>query len=102
VTEQHGGRPGHAGHQAIARRLGQDGDAQGHADDRAGRRRLRVQPSRGRRQHWLPNVGGPSEIDKVTVDYTWRIMTPVLRPFFPNGEIHFRVESAMKNEARFQ
>ena len=46
-------------------------------------------------------VGGPDEIEKVTVDYTWGILTPVLRPFFTNGEVHFRVSSMMKNE-KFQ
>ena len=43
-------------------------------------------------------VGGPDEIEKVTVDYTWEILTPVLRPFFTNGQVHFRVSSMMKNE----
>jgi Flp pilus assembly protein TadG len=51
---------------------------------------------------WLAGVGGPGEIDKFTVTYTWSLLTPVLRPFFPNGEIQFSVDSAMKNEARFQ
>ncbi len=51
---------------------------------------------------WLTGTGGPNEIEKVTVDYTWHIMTPVIRPFFPGGEIHFQVESSMKNEERFQ
>jgi Flp pilus assembly protein TadG len=46
--------------------------------------------------------GGPGQIEKVTVDYTWDIVTPLIRPFFPNGQIHFRVESAMKNEVAFQ
>jgi hypothetical protein len=51
---------------------------------------------------WLAGIGGPSEIDKVTVDYTWQIMTPVIRPFFTDGVIHFRVESAMKNESSIE
>jgi Flp pilus assembly protein TadG len=51
---------------------------------------------------WLPGVGGPGEIDKFTVTYTWDLLTPVLRPFFPNGQIRFTVDSAMKNEQRFQ
>ena len=51
---------------------------------------------------WIGGTGGPSDIDKVTVDYTWTFLTPVLRPFFTNGQIHFTVESAMKNESRFQ
>jgi Flp pilus assembly protein TadG len=51
---------------------------------------------------FVGGVGGPNEIEKVTVDYTWTILTPVLRPFFTNGQIHFVVESTMKNEGRFQ
>jgi Flp pilus assembly protein TadG len=52
--------------------------------------------------NWLSGAGGPNEIEKVTVDYTWNILTPLLWPFFSNGQIHFTVDSAMKNEARFQ
>ena len=52
--------------------------------------------------NWLSGAGGPNEIEKVTVDYTWNIMTPLLWPFFSNGQIHFKVDSAMKNESRFQ
>jgi Flp pilus assembly protein TadG len=51
---------------------------------------------------WQAGTGGPGEIEKVTVDYTWDILTPIMRPFFTNGQIHFTVDSAMKNEARFQ
>ena len=51
---------------------------------------------------WIAGTGGPSEIDKVTINYTWTFMTPMIRPFFTNGEIHLTVDSAMKNEAKFQ
>jgi Flp pilus assembly protein TadG len=51
---------------------------------------------------WVGGTGAPNDIEKVTIDYNWQIMTPVLRPFFTNGEINFRVESSMKNESRFQ
>src|SRR5262249_55425954 len=51
---------------------------------------------------WVAGTGGPGEIEKVTIDYTWDILTPIMRPFFTNGQIHFTVDSAMKNEARFQ
>jgi hypothetical protein len=51
---------------------------------------------------FIGGIGGPNEIEKVTVDYTWKVLTPILRPFFTNGEIHFRVESTMKNEGLFQ
>ena len=51
---------------------------------------------------WNAGVGGPGDIEKVTVNYTWNIMTPLLRPFFTNGQITFVVDSVMKNESRFQ
>jgi uncharacterized membrane protein (UPF0127 family) len=51
---------------------------------------------------WTAGTGGPGDIEKVTVDYTWTLMTPLLRPFFTAGQIHMTVASAMKNEARFQ
>jgi hypothetical protein len=51
---------------------------------------------------WLGGSGAPGDIERVTVNYNWQIITPVLRPFFTNGEINFSVESAMKNESRFQ
>jgi Flp pilus assembly protein TadG len=51
---------------------------------------------------WIAGAGGPNDIDKVTVNYTWQLMTPILWPFFPNHEIALQVESAMKNEGRFQ
>jgi Flp pilus assembly protein TadG len=44
-------------------------------------------------------AGGPGDIGRVTVNYTWNIMTPLIRPFFPGGQVNVRVESAMKNEA---
>jgi Flp pilus assembly protein TadG len=50
---------------------------------------------------WDAGVGGPNDIDKVTVTYNWTLLTPLVRPFFPNGQINLVVESAMKNEARF-
>ena len=45
--------------------------------------------------------GGPGDILKVTVDYTWGIMCPLLWPFFPGQQIHFTVSATMKNENRF-
>ena len=47
---------------------------------------------------WLADTGPANSIEKVTVDYYWPIVTPMMRPFFPNDEVHFQVESAMKNE----
>jgi len=48
---------------------------------------------------WASGVGGPGDFGKVTVNYTWDIMTPLLRPFFTNGQIRFSVDSVMKNES---
>jgi Flp pilus assembly protein TadG len=49
---------------------------------------------------WVTGAaGGAGDIGKVTVDYTWNIMTPLIRPFFTGGQVNVRVESAMKNEA---
>jgi Flp pilus assembly protein TadG len=50
---------------------------------------------------WSSGTGGPGDIGRVTVNYTWNIMTPLIRPFFTGGQVNVRVESAMKNEARW-
>ena len=47
---------------------------------------------------WVGGTGGPGEIEKVTVNYTWTFMTPLIRPFFPGGKLNMQVESSMKNE----
>ena len=47
---------------------------------------------------WVGGAGGANDIEKVTVNYSWRIMTPLVRPFFEDGKITLVVESAMKNE----
>ena len=51
---------------------------------------------------WTSGSGGPGDIEKVTVDYTWRIITPLLWPLFNSRQLHFQVASSMKNESRFQ
>jgi Flp pilus assembly protein TadG len=50
---------------------------------------------------WVAGTGAPNDIEKVAVNYTWNIMTPLMQPFFPAGQIALHVESAMKNEGRF-
>jgi len=50
---------------------------------------------------WDAGPGSPNDIEKVKVSYTWSLLTPVLRPFFPSGVVTLNVESAMKNEPRF-
>jgi hypothetical protein len=51
---------------------------------------------------WVGGSGGPDDIGKVRVDYTFTFLTPLMRPFFTNGRIALAVESAMKNERRFE
>ena len=51
---------------------------------------------------WAGGTGGPGEVEKVTVAYTWTFFTPLIRPFFTNGRLTISVDSTMKNESRFQ
>jgi Flp pilus assembly protein TadG len=51
---------------------------------------------------WEPGTGDPNDISKVTVNYEWALMTPIVRELFPAGAFNIRVESAMKNEPRFE
>jgi Flp pilus assembly protein TadG len=51
---------------------------------------------------WVAGVGGPGDIERVTVRYTWTFFTPTVRYFFPDGRLNLRAESMMKNESRFQ
>ena len=48
---------------------------------------------------WLAGTGPPSSIERLSVDYSWPVLTPFLRPFFSGNTIDFSVESAMKNES---
>jgi uncharacterized protein len=47
---------------------------------------------------WQAGSGGPDQLSKLRVNYTWRLINPMLWPFFPGGQITFNVESSMKNE----
>ena len=51
---------------------------------------------------WVAGTGGPGELERVSVDYTWRFFTPIVGVFFTNGEVNLRVDSAMKNEGVFE
>lgn len=51
---------------------------------------------------WSSGLGGANDVGRVTVNYTWNFMTPLIRPFFPNGQLNLRVQSTMKNETVFQ
>jgi hypothetical protein len=48
---------------------------------------------------WTGGSGGPSDLAKISVTYTWNFVNPMLWAFFPGGHITLNVESAMKNEA---
>jgi Flp pilus assembly protein TadG len=50
---------------------------------------------------WASGAGGPGDISRVTINYSIELLTPLIRPFFPGGELVVRVESAMQNE-RFE
>jgi hypothetical protein len=47
---------------------------------------------------WVAGPGGPGELERVSINYTWTFMTPIVGAFFTNGELPLRVDSAMKNE----
>jgi hypothetical protein len=51
---------------------------------------------------WAGGTGGPGEVEKVTVAYTWTFFTPLMRPLFPSGGMTITVDSVMRNESRFQ
>ena len=51
---------------------------------------------------WVGGTGGPNDVEKVRVQYAWTPLTPVLRPFLTDGQIVVVVDSAMKNEGRFE
>ena len=51
---------------------------------------------------WIGGTAAPGDIERVTVNYNWQIMTPMIRPFFTNGQINFSVQSSMKTESKFQ
>ena len=42
--------------------------------------------------------GQPNDIIVVSLTYTWPLMTPLLKPLFPNGRYTFTVKSTMRNE----
>jgi hypothetical protein len=51
---------------------------------------------------WVSGTGGPGDIQRVSVSYTWSLLTPLVRPFFPGGKVTLTVDSTMKNEGRFE
>ena len=51
---------------------------------------------------WVNGPGAPADIEKVSVQYSWSVLSPVLRPFFEGGRMTLKVQSSMKNEGRFE
>jgi Flp pilus assembly protein TadG len=51
---------------------------------------------------FVGGTGGPDAIERVTVTYTWTLLTPLLRPFFTGGQVTMQVASTMKNEGKFE
>jgi hypothetical protein len=45
-----------------------------------------------------PNVGAPSELITIRVAYSWPLLTPIVKPFFPDGKYSFTVGATMRNE----
>jgi len=43
-------------------------------------------------------TGNPNDIIVVRLTYKWQLLTPLLKPFLPNGIYTFTVKSTMKNE----
>lgn len=46
----------------------------------------------------IPDTGKPDQIISVSLNYSWPLLTPILRPFFTNGMYTFTVHATMKNE----
>ncbi len=42
--------------------------------------------------------GNPGDVIEVSLTYTWPLLTPALKPFFPGGQYTFTVRSTMTNE----
>jgi hypothetical protein len=51
---------------------------------------------------WAGGTGAPGDLEKLSVAYTWTFYNPLLWPFFNGGQITLNVDSAMKNESKFQ
>lgn len=46
----------------------------------------------------VADTGKSDQIMMVTLTYSWRVLTPVLKPFFTGGKYTFTVRTTMKNE----
>jgi len=43
-------------------------------------------------------IGGSKELIAIKVAYSWPLLTPIVKPFFPNGKYNFTVGATMRNE----
>lgn len=46
----------------------------------------------------VSDTGSASQIIMVRLTYSWPLLTPILRPFFPGGRYTFTVRTTMRNE----
>jgi hypothetical protein len=51
---------------------------------------------------WASGAGGPGDIGRVAVEYSWEPLTPILAPFLTDGKMTLHVESAMKIEPTWE
>jgi hypothetical protein len=51
---------------------------------------------------WAGGAGGPGDIRKVTVEYSWQPLTPILGQLLTDGNLSMTVESAMKLEPKWE
>ena len=51
---------------------------------------------------WASGAGGPGDIGRVSVEYSWEPLTPILAPFLTDGKMTLHVESAMKIEPTWE
>jgi Flp pilus assembly protein TadG len=47
------------------------------------------------------SLGAEGAVGKVTVTYTWTLLTPLVRVFFPGGQVTLSAEATMTSERRF-
>jgi Flp pilus assembly protein TadG len=48
---------------------------------------------------WAAGDGAPGSIEKVAVDYSWKLLTPFMPLIFGTSSITLHAESSMKNES---
>jgi len=48
----------------------------------------------------IDDTGGSDDIIMVSLTYSWRLLTPILQPFFKDGRYTFTARATMKNEPR--